>query len=67
MVPGIDDRPHGCLFDPRCAYATPHCVADRPALRSWMGGNVRCHYPLGDKTREARIATDRQPDEDSAA
>ena len=24
MVPGLDDRPSGCLFSPRCAYATEH-------------------------------------------
>ena len=39
----------------------------RPELRSWMGGKVRCHYPLGDPTRDARIATDRQHGKDSAA
>ena len=46
MVPGLYDRPTGCLFAPRCAYANNHCRADRPALREWQGGMVRCHYPL---------------------
>jgi len=62
-VPSLFDRPHGCLFSPRCRYATPHAVATRPELRSWEGGAVRCHYPLGDPTRDARIAADRQTDE----
>ena len=46
MVPGIDDRPGGCLFAPRCAYRTTHCDAERPALRRLDGAKVRCHYPL---------------------
>ncbi|MDD2809945.1 ABC transporter ATP-binding protein [Rhodoferax sp.] len=46
MVPGLYDRPSGCLFAPRCTYANSHCRADRPALREWQSGMVRCHYPL---------------------
>ena len=48
MVPGIDDRPAGCLFEPRCRFATGHCVAVRPALDPVPGGRARCHYPLDD-------------------
>lgn len=58
-VPSLAERPDGCLFAPRCKYATPHAVACRPNLRPWQGGLVRCHYPLGDPTRGARIAADR--------
>ncbi len=47
MVPGLYDRPDGCLFAPRCAYATDNCRAQRPSLRSWQAGTVRCLYPLG--------------------
>jgi len=50
MVPGLYDRPSGCLFAPRCSYATPHCRAERPALREWQNGMVRCHYPLQAQT-----------------
>jgi dipeptide transport system ATP-binding protein len=46
MVPGLYDRPSGCLFAPRCLYANNHCRAERPALREWQNGWVRCHYPL---------------------
>jgi dipeptide transport system ATP-binding protein len=56
MVPGLHDRPQGCLFNPRCAYANAHCRADQPALRPWQDGRVRCHYPLGAPDREAEIA-----------
>ena len=58
MVPGLYDRPAGCLFAPRCAYATEHSRTVRPALRPWQDGMVRCHYPLGDPSREAAMAQD---------
>ena len=47
MVPGLYDRPSGCLFAPRCAYAVDSCRAERPALREWQSGRVRCQFPLG--------------------
>jgi dipeptide transport system ATP-binding protein len=56
MVPGLHDRPTGCLFNPRCTYANARCRAAEPALRPWQGGKVRCHYPLGDPNRDAEIA-----------
>jgi dipeptide transport system ATP-binding protein len=59
VVPGAYDRPRGCLFSPRCAYATPLTEETRPALRPWMDGLIRCHYPLGDTTRETRMAADK--------
>jgi dipeptide transport system ATP-binding protein len=59
VVPSLAERPEGCLFAPRCKYATPHAVACRPDLRPWQDGLVRCHYPLGDPTRDERIAKDR--------
>ena len=49
MVPGLYDRPGGCLFAPRCNYAVDSCRAARPALIDGIGGGVRCHFPLGDK------------------
>ncbi|RYX95544.1 MAG: ABC transporter ATP-binding protein [Comamonadaceae bacterium] len=58
VVPGLHDRPTGCLFAPRCAYATEHSRAVRPELREWQGGMVRCHYALGDPARAERIALD---------
>ena len=59
VVPGAYDRPQGCLFSPRCAYATPLTDEVRPELRPWMDGMIRCHYPLGDPKRDERIAADR--------
>ncbi len=46
VVPGIDDRPSGCLFEPRCRFATAKCVAGRPSLDAVEGGLARCFYPL---------------------
>src|SRR6266446_3864348 len=56
--PGLHDRPRGCLFGPRCAYATERSCATQPGIRPWMDGRIRCHYPLGDPDRNARIAAD---------
>jgi dipeptide transport system ATP-binding protein len=56
--PGLSDRPRGCLFGPRCAYATERSCATQPEIRPWMDGQIRCHYPLGDPDRNARIAAD---------
>ena len=58
VVPGVFDRPTGCLFAPRCAYATAHSQTVRPELREWNGGEVRCHYPLGDPSRGQRMEHD---------
>ena len=66
-VPSLSERPSGCLFNPRCGDATPRCVAERPSLRPWLDGAVRCHYPLGDAGRDARIAADRQAVKDGVA
>jgi dipeptide transport system ATP-binding protein len=46
VVPGIDDRPPGCLFSPRCRFADERCRKERPALAGAVGATARCHYPL---------------------
>jgi dipeptide transport system ATP-binding protein len=46
LVPGVADRPSGCLFAPRCRFVFGRC-ADRPALSPLRDGAVRCHAPLG--------------------
>ncbi|OGB28387.1 MAG: dipeptide ABC transporter ATP-binding protein DppD [Burkholderiales bacterium RIFCSPLOWO2_12_FULL_61_40] len=51
MVPGLFDRPKGCLFAPRCAYANDGLCLTRPPLRAWKDGAVRCHYPIGEAAR----------------
>ena len=44
VVPGVADRPDGCLFAPRCSYVFDLCSA-RPGLTSRPDGAVRCHAP----------------------
>ena len=47
MVPGLYDRPRGCLFSPRCAYVRDACRTQRPSLDAvGSDGRVRCLYPL---------------------
>ncbi len=53
VVPGLGDRPAGCLFNPRCGYADRHCRAEQPALGALEGARVRCHYPLAAAAMEA--------------
>jgi dipeptide transport system ATP-binding protein len=48
IVPGAGDRPSGCLFHPRCAFATDYCVEVEPGFADGPRGKVRCHYPLTD-------------------
>ena len=43
IVPGVYDRPQGCLLSPRCPYAQERCVRERPA----MVNGVRCFFPRG--------------------
>lgn len=42
VVPGLLDRPKGCLFSPRCQFATDHCRQVAPEKHT----GVLCHYPL---------------------
>ena len=48
VVPGQFDRPSGCLFSPRCKYATDLCRQQEPVKAAAELGNALCHYPLED-------------------
>ena len=58
MVPGLYDRPRGCLFSPRCASATVRCHKVQPMLDPIQDGRVRCFYPLGMPGRVEAIERD---------
>ncbi len=46
-VPNPMNKPKGCYFHPRCAYATDICREKMPALRDMGNGRaVRCHHSL---------------------
>ncbi|MFZ2100877.1 MAG: oligopeptide/dipeptide ABC transporter ATP-binding protein, partial [Oricola sp.] len=47
VVPGQFDRPPGCLFSPRCGYATERC--NHETIRQGAEfGHALCNYPLKD-------------------
>jgi dipeptide transport system ATP-binding protein len=48
VVPGQFDKPLGCLFSPRCEYATELCRATPPKHAGDDFGRALCHYPLKD-------------------
>jgi len=48
VVPGQMDRPKGCLFSPRCDYATTLCREKSPNLNN----GILCHFPLGDEKKK---------------
>ena len=47
VVPGANDRPNGCLLNPRCPYAMPRCREEEPELITTHNHAVRCFIPLG--------------------
>ena len=46
MVPGQWDRPAGCLFAPRCTFATERCHREAPVPCGSELGHALCHFPL---------------------
>jgi dipeptide transport system ATP-binding protein len=47
VVPGVEDRPAGCLFNPRCSYADDNCRRIRPEITMEAPlEEVRCLKPL---------------------
>ncbi len=46
VVPGQFDRPHGCLFNPRCSYADDLCKTTNPVVANADSTLTLCHYPL---------------------
>ncbi|TKB11596.1 ABC transporter ATP-binding protein [Desulforhopalus sp. IMCC35007] len=46
VVPGQFDKPKGCLFSPRCEYATDKCRTVPPVPAGDEQGRALCHYPI---------------------
>jgi dipeptide transport system ATP-binding protein len=46
VVPGLLDRPNGCLFNPRCGFADDQCRTMQPPRQSAEMGEALCHYPV---------------------
>lgn len=51
VVPGLIDRPTGCLFNPRCSRADDKCRTVAPPRQGPDMGEALCHYPV--QTQEA--------------
>ncbi len=41
-IPSLGERPHGCVFHPRCAWKTDECEAADPELIQLDGQSVAC-------------------------
>ena len=42
--PSLLDLPSGCVFHPRCPFATERCTTEEPVLRTlWNGHRAACH------------------------
>ncbi len=46
VVPGLADRPNGCLFNPRCSFADEKCRTIEPPRQGPDLGEALCHYPV---------------------
>jgi dipeptide transport system ATP-binding protein len=55
VVPGQFDRPKGCLFAPRCAFATDLCSAQEPSRAVAALGHAKCFTPLNDGVPSLRV------------
>ncbi|MFR5853051.1 MAG: oligopeptide/dipeptide ABC transporter ATP-binding protein [Lachnospiraceae bacterium] len=43
-LPDLTDPPAGCVFAPRCPYATERCRQERPEIREYEPGHfAACH------------------------
>lgn len=47
-VPAPGERPAGCIFHPRCRFATDLCRSEPPPQASAALGHALCHYPLAE-------------------
>ena len=41
-IPGLGERPHGCVFHPRCEWKTAECESTDPELIQLDGHSVAC-------------------------
>ena len=56
-VPMLYELPKGCIFFPRCAFATERCHAERPGLVKTEGHLVRCfQYEASESEKEQDVS-----------
>lgn len=67
-VPPPNNRPHGCIYAPRCDYVEDRCRNERPELRELPNGVwVRCHFAEDIDPDQWQPSEDIAPPEISAA
>ena len=55
--PNPMNPPPGCVFHPRCEYATDVCKTTQPPLMEYPGGHLAaCHHPLNVTAAELAMA-----------
>jgi oligopeptide/dipeptide ABC transporter ATP-binding protein len=55
--PNPMNPPSGCVFHPRCEYATDICRTVEPPLMEYAGGHLAaCHHPLNVTAQEVAMA-----------
>jgi oligopeptide/dipeptide ABC transporter ATP-binding protein len=55
--PNPMNPPSGCVFHPRCEYATDVCSSVQPPLMEYAGGHLAaCHHPLNVTPPEVAMA-----------
>ena len=60
-VPMLYELPKGCIFFPRCAFATERCHAERPGLVETEGHLVRCfQYEASESEKEQDVSEKEQ-------
>jgi peptide/nickel transport system ATP-binding protein len=58
-APSLAERPHGCVFAPRCPAALPICHAEKPPLEEMSPGRlVKCHRWREIASGELRLTTE---------
>lgn len=58
-APSLADRPHGCVFAPRCPVALQYCFDEKPPVEAIEPGwTIRCHRwrEIADGTLELQLA-----------
>jgi dipeptide transport system ATP-binding protein len=58
VVPGQFDRPSGCLFSPRCAFAVDVCRRLAPRRAPPHLGSALCHTPLERGVPHTQVQTE---------
>ncbi len=49
-VPSLTHRPQGCIFHPRCPYATERCSQEAPEMRQYDQGHFAACFQIGEPT-----------------